>query len=75
MYDEVSRGRFYPLDYNREGQKAFLHGEWNKARVEAIGDHLRTWVNDIPCADLVDNTASSGFIALQVPTATSWISM
>src|SRR5690554_2846897 len=66
VYDEARRGWIYPLNYNPEGQKAFKNGEWNKARVEAIGNSIRTWVNDVPCTDLLDNTTASGFIALRV---------
>lgn len=66
VYDEARRGWLYPLTYNPEGQKAFKNGEWNKARIEAIGNSIRTWVNDIPCSDLLDSTTPSGFIALQV---------
>ena len=66
VYDEARRGWLYPLTENPAGQKAFRHGEWNSARIEAIGNSIRTWVNGVPCADLLDNTTSSGFIALQV---------
>ena len=66
IYDEARRGWLYPLTYNPDAQKAFKHGEWNSARIEAIGNSLRTWVNGIPCADLLDDTTPSGFIALQV---------
>lgn len=66
IYDEARRGWLYPMTYNPEGQKAFKKGEWNKARVEAIGTSVRTWVNGILCADLLDNTTLSGIIALQV---------
>ncbi len=66
VYDEARRGWIYPLNYNPEGQKAFKNEEWNSARIEAIGNSIRTWVNGVPCADLLDNTTSSGFIALQV---------
>lgn len=66
IYDEARRGWLYPLNYNPAGQKAFRNREWNKARIEAIGSSIRTWVNGVPCADLLDNTTASGFIALQV---------
>lgn len=66
IYDEARRGWLYPMNYNPEGQKAFKNGEWNKARIEAIGSSIRTWVNGVPCTDLLDNTTLSGFIALQV---------
>ena len=66
IYDEARRGWLYPLDKNPEGQKALKVGDWNHYRIEAIGNSIRTWVNGIPCADLVDDMTPSGFIALQV---------
>ena len=66
IYDEARRGWLYTLDKNPEGQKALKVGEWNHYRVEAIGNSIRTWINGIPCADLVDEMTLSGFIALQV---------
>ena len=66
IYDEARRGWLYPLDMNPKGQKAFHNGEWNHYRIEAIGNSIRTWINGIPCADLVDDMTAEGFIALQV---------
>ena len=66
IYDEARRGWLYPMNYNPEGMKAFEHSEWNSARIEAIGNSIRTWVNGVPCANILDDTTPSGFIALQV---------
>ncbi|MFO7853200.1 MAG: 3-keto-disaccharide hydrolase [Bacteroidota bacterium] len=66
IYDEARRMWLYPLDRNPEGREAFINGEFNHFRVEAIGNSIRTWCNGIPCADLVDDMTSSGFIGLQV---------
>jgi hypothetical protein len=66
IYDEGRRGWLYPLTANPPAQKAFKNEEWNKGRVEAIGNSIRTWVNGIPCANLWDDMTLSGFIALQV---------
>lgn len=66
IYDEARRGWLYPLELNPQGRKAFKQGEWNKLRVEAIGYNIRTWLNGVPCVDLVDNLTAEGFIALQV---------
>ncbi len=66
IYDEARRGWLYPLTYNPEGQTAFKNGEWNSARIEAIGSSIRTWVNGVPCTDMLDNMTPTGFIALQV---------
>lgn len=66
IYDEARRGWLYTLDKNPEGQKALKVGEWNHYRIEAIGNSIRTWINGVPCADLIDDMTLSGFIALQV---------
>ncbi|MFZ4581740.1 MAG: 3-keto-disaccharide hydrolase, partial [Paludibacter sp.] len=66
IYDEGRRGWLYNLDKNPEAKKAFKAGAWNKVRIEAIGTSLRTWLNGIPCANVLDNVTASGFIALQV---------
>jgi len=66
IYDEARRGWLYPLTYNQAGQKAFKNNDWNKYRVEAIGNHIQTWINDIPCANLWDDVTAKGFIGLQV---------
>lgn len=66
VYDEARRGWLYPLSYNTEAQKAFKNEQWNQGRIEAIGQSIRTWVNGVPCADLLDDMTRAGFIALQV---------
>lgn len=68
IYDEARRGWLYPLTKNPAAQSAFRHGDWNKVRIEAIGNRLRTWVNGVACADLLDSMTPKGFIALQVHT-------
>lgn len=66
IYDEARRGWLYPLTHNQAARKAFKNGEWNKARVEAVGNTIATWVNGVPCANVWDDTTPNGFIALQV---------
>lgn len=66
IYDEARRGWLYNLARNPKGRTAFIEGEWNHYRIEAIGDTLRTWINGIMCANLVDNMTRSGFIGLQI---------
>jgi hypothetical protein len=66
IYDEARRGWLYPLEYNLAGKKAYMGKEWNKARLECIGNIIRIWVNGIPTANLVDDLTKRGFIALQV---------
>ena len=66
IYDESRRGWLYPLEYNQAAKKSYKRAQWNKFRVEAIGNSIRTWLNGVPCANLVDDMTPSGFIALQV---------
>ena len=66
IYDEARRGWLYPLDINQEGRKAFKTNAWNKYRIEAIGNSIRTFINGVPVAHLVDDMTASGFICLQV---------
>jgi hypothetical protein len=66
LYDEARRGWLYPLEINPKGQTAFKKEQWNKYHIECIGNSIRTWVNGIPTANVVDAMTPSGFIALQV---------
>jgi len=66
VYDEARRDWLYPLDLNPSAKTAFKQGQWNKARIECIGSNIRTWINGIPAAYVVDNMTPKGFLALQV---------
>jgi hypothetical protein len=66
IYDEARRAWIYRLTANPPARKAFKSNEWNRGRIEAIGNSIRTWVNGIECANIIDDVTPSGFIALQV---------
>ena len=66
IYDEARRDWLYIPNINPEGKKAFKKGDWNKYRIEAIGNTIRTWINGIPVSYLIDDMTAKGFIALQV---------
>lgn len=66
IYDEARRQWLYPLEYNLPAKEAFKTTSWNTCRIEAIGNTLRTWINGIPCSNVVDDMTLRGFIALQV---------
>ncbi len=66
IYDEARRDWLYPMDYNPAAKNAFKKGEWNKCKIECIGNSIRTFINGIPAANLVDDITPKGFIALQV---------
>jgi len=66
IYDEARRGWFFPLDLNPTAKSAFKLGEWNRYRIEAIGNTLKTWVNGQEVAYFMDDMDAKGFIGLQV---------
>ncbi|RME71133.1 MAG: DUF1080 domain-containing protein [Verrucomicrobia bacterium] len=66
IYDEARRGWLYPVSLNPSARTAYQYGRWNLIRIEAIGNSLRTWVNGIPVAHVIDDMTPRGLIALQV---------
>ena len=66
LYDEGRRGWLADLTRNEPARKAFKPGDWNKFRVEAFGESIKTWLNGVPAAEVVDSHDLEGFIALQV---------
>lgn len=66
VYDEARRARFLNEALSPEAAKAFKDNEWNKYRVEAVGDNIKVSINGIPVVDLIDAEDMTGFIALQV---------
>ncbi len=66
IYDESRRGWLNDLTQNRAARYAFKQNQWNHFRIEAVGNRIRTWINQVPAADLEDSKTSKGFIALQV---------
>jgi hypothetical protein len=66
IYDEARRGWLASLDEDAPARTALQPGGWNRLRIVAVGDHIRTWLNGVPAADLVDSMTPCGFIGLQV---------
>lgn len=66
IYDESRRGWLNNLVHNANARKAIKLDDWNHIRVEAIGNSIRTWVNGVPCANLIDDMTAEGFFGLQV---------
>lgn len=66
IYDEQGSGWLYTNEINPKAKLAFKNNHWNKYRIEAIGNHIKTWVNGVLTADLLDEKHNTGFIALQV---------
>lgn len=73
IYDESARDWLFPgalggdkTEFTDQGRRIFNQGGWNRVRVEAIGDSIRTIFNGHPRASIVDSRVGSGFIGLQV---------
>lgn len=49
--------------FKRDTKKGY---QWNKFRVEASGNTIRTWVNGIPAAHLVDDMSLRGYVGFQM---------
>ena len=47
IFDEERRGWLNTLKENPKAQEAFKQNEWNHYRIEAIGDTIKTWINDV----------------------------
>jgi hypothetical protein len=68
VYDEARRAfmdDWWPVE-GSDASKAFKDNQWNKYRVECIGDSIRTTVNGIVVAEFRDGLNYSGVIGLQV---------
>jgi hypothetical protein len=70
IYDEGRRDWLYPVDLNAKAKDAFKVGVYNHIRIECIGNEMRTWINGIAVADVVDTVDNKGFIGLQVHAVT-----
>ena len=66
IYDEARRGWLSTDRDDPIARAAFRSGEWNRYRVVCVGSTIKTWVNDVPVADLRDDWSPTGFIGLQV---------
>ena len=67
FWDEARRAKWLDDFANKpEARAAFKDNQWNRYRIVAQGDRIRSWVNGVPCADFRDSTDAKGFIGLQV---------
>jgi hypothetical protein len=73
VYEEACRGWLFPgigggdgKAFTEQGRTLSKADGWNRVRIEAVGDSIKTAFNGQPRADLKDGRTPSGFIALQV---------
>ena len=66
IYDEGRRDWLYPMQLNAKAQDVYKKGQYNHFRIECIGNEMKTWVNGVATAYVVDTIDQNGFIGLQV---------
>jgi len=66
IYDEARRGWLSKDRSDERARAAFQADQWNRYRILCVGDVMKTWVNDVPVANVTDSLTSEGFIGLQV---------
>ncbi|TWT47229.1 3-keto-disaccharide hydrolase [Botrimarina hoheduenensis] len=68
IYDESRRGWLLKPEGSAyaAARAAFDPAGWNRYRIEARGDSIKTFINGVAVADLQDDLTATGFIALQV---------
>ncbi|WP_245586318.1 3-keto-disaccharide hydrolase [Olivibacter sitiensis] len=66
IYDEARRDWLYPMSLNAGAATAYKRESYNHLKIECIGNEMKTWVNGIPAAYVVDTLDTQGFIGLQV---------
>lgn len=66
IYDEGRREWLYPMSLHASAGDAYKQGVYNHFTIACTGNEMKTWVNGVPAAYLVDTLDSNGFIGLQV---------
>ncbi len=65
IYEAKGRGWLSSLEGKEKAREAYQPSSWNRYRIEAIGKHLRVWVNGVPTANIIDGQSSKGVIGFQ----------
>lgn len=66
IYEQHLRGWLYPVELNPSAKTEFRQQDWNHLRIEAIGPSMRTWLNGVPVAHVIDNDSAKGIFGLQI---------
>ncbi len=56
----------YDLSNNEPARQAFRTNDWNTFRIEAIGNNIKVWLNNVPSTNLINDKYSKGYIALKI---------
>lgn len=66
IYGEGGRDWLNDLSDNEPARKAFKLKDWNHYRIVCEGPRIRTWVNGVPAADLLDGKDLAGSFGFQI---------
>jgi hypothetical protein len=66
IYDEGRREWLYAMDLHESAKNAYKKDQYNHFTIECIGNEMKTWVNGVSAAYVVDTIDTEGFIGLQV---------
>lgn len=66
IYDEGRREWLYAMDLHKRAGTAYKKEQYNHFTIECIGNEMKTWVNGVSAAYVVDTIDTEGFIGLQV---------
>jgi len=66
IYESYGRGWLHQIPDDQEGYLKM--GEWNKMKIQVVGNHVTTWLNSHLMTDLTDDKIGEGkgSIALQI---------
>ena len=73
LYDEGRRGWLHPnkkkketvTTFRKNAGDSFKRDDWNKYRIECVGDSLKISVNGVQTTDFKDSMDAQGYLALQ----------
>ena len=75
IYDEGRRGHRLgivwldlstPKERLAAAEKAFHRGGWNTMEIQCVGPSIKTWINGVKVADILDDCQFKGFFGLQI---------
>ena len=76
IYDEGRRAYKYATKFrdlrrpdewfSDDAPRAYKKDDWNQVEIQCLGPSIRTWINGVPCANMIDVLDAEGFIGLQV---------
>ena len=57
---------FYTIEHDDRARAAFKNMQWNHFRIEAIGNNIKVWINDVPVVNMLNAKYKDGYIALKL---------